>query len=251
MPNRKAIPIYAGLKGDLLIPINDAQKGIRYKCLQCSEDIIVKGGLKRIKHFSHLPDSNCNGESILHLTAKRIIKDNNEIIIPPRGGNSFKYTKATEEYALKSENGTLRKVDILIENAEEKLAIEIKVTHAVEEGKILDFRRRKLKAIEIDLSEHHIKELKFETLCYYVLRDDKNRKLLIPIDNKFKHKHIIQEQRNVVKSSVQKSDKREITKKDNFELTPEDPIEEDFKPSYGGQDDSSITYTPPNGDRNW
>lgn len=184
MSKQKRITIYAALKDDILVPLNDAEKGVRYTCLECSEDVIVRSGLKRIKHFSHLANSDCNGESILHLTAKRIIKDNNEIIIPPRGVNSFKYTKATEEYAFKSNNGTLRKVDVLVENAEEKLAIEIKVTHAVEEDKILDFRRRKLKAIEIDLSEYNFKELEFKTLSYYVLRDESNRRLLIPSEIK-------------------------------------------------------------------
>ena len=62
-------------KNENLIPVDDAVKGEQYYCIECGSPLMVKQGEIREKHFSHIPNSNCNRETVLHKTAKRLIQD--------------------------------------------------------------------------------------------------------------------------------------------------------------------------------
>lgn len=59
---------------DELIPAEAAQKGQAYRCPGCNGDLIQRTGSIRTKHFSHAVDSPCSLESVIHLTAKRLVK---------------------------------------------------------------------------------------------------------------------------------------------------------------------------------
>ncbi|MFC5271368.1 competence protein CoiA family protein [Adhaeribacter terreus] len=59
----------------ILTSVDDAIKEEQYHCIECDSQLILKEGKIRQKHFSHIPYQNCNGETILHKTAKRLIYD--------------------------------------------------------------------------------------------------------------------------------------------------------------------------------
>jgi len=51
-------------------------KGMKYKCIDCKEDVIFKQGDQRAWHFSHKTEGKCecNPESQIHKTAKSLLK---------------------------------------------------------------------------------------------------------------------------------------------------------------------------------
>lgn len=53
----------------------DANKGELYSCPECSSSLVVKDGGKNTKHLSHPSNSQCNPESLIHKTAKKLIID--------------------------------------------------------------------------------------------------------------------------------------------------------------------------------
>lgn len=59
---------------EVLVHIDNAEKGRRYYCVGCGAEMIVKEGSERCKHFAHESDSpTC--ESYLHKLAKRRIRE--------------------------------------------------------------------------------------------------------------------------------------------------------------------------------
>lgn len=66
-------------ENDNLVCIDSVTKENRYshefRCLQCGQKMIPKIGHKRVRHFAHSADVDCNGESYLHKLAKRRIRE--------------------------------------------------------------------------------------------------------------------------------------------------------------------------------
>ena len=66
-------------ENDNLVCIDSVTKENRYahefRCLQCGQKMIPKIGPKRVRHFAHSVDADCNGESYLHKLAKRKIRE--------------------------------------------------------------------------------------------------------------------------------------------------------------------------------
>jgi len=62
---------------DMIISPNEAITGCLYFCPACRTPLSLKGaraGAKRRKHFAHRPDTQCSPESIVHETAKKLVK---------------------------------------------------------------------------------------------------------------------------------------------------------------------------------
>lgn len=57
-----------------LIPADMADIGACYKCPCCLENLIYRSGNIRAKHFAHPASSNCSLESVIHVTAKKLIQ---------------------------------------------------------------------------------------------------------------------------------------------------------------------------------
>jgi hypothetical protein len=58
-----------------LVSAEEAIKGVAYNCPCCSSQLVHRAGEIRASHFAHSSDSNCSLESILHITAKKMIVD--------------------------------------------------------------------------------------------------------------------------------------------------------------------------------
>lgn len=145
--------------GDVVKPGN-AIKTRRYKCLVCSDQLHVKAGPIRRKHFSHMPKSSCKlfsgGESELHLYAKVFLQrflDDGGIInvsaagechgVPDKFGRCSTLLQRELAVVRKSELGSIKLefgapdrswvADLAVCSADEVLfLLEVKHTHKTE-----------------------------------------------------------------------------------------------------------------------
>ena len=127
-----------------------AEKGKSYFCPACQDTVILRKGKIKTAHFAHKASETCNQETIIHKTAKQLIVD---VISDWKSGKieapvlkrtceicrqfkdqplPDKVESAMLEYRMS--DGFIVDVALMVEN-EPAAAIEIRVTHAVEENK--------------------------------------------------------------------------------------------------------------------
>ena len=127
-----------------------AEKGKRYFCPACQDAVILRKGEIKKAHFAHKVSETCNQETILHKTAKQLIVDaisdwksdktdapvlkrTCEICRKPKDQPlPDKVECAMLEYRMS--DGFVVDVVLMVEN-EPAAAIEIRVSHAVDENK--------------------------------------------------------------------------------------------------------------------
>ena len=122
-------------------------------CPACNGKLIARNeGRFKIAHFAHGVDCGNAYETAIHEAAKQVIRDLGFVWLPasvlgPK--KKFEFTSHTLE----------RKFDRLIPDVtvwrtpERKLAVEIFVTHKVDDAKLALLRSQKLACVEFDLSE--------------------------------------------------------------------------------------------------
>lgn len=155
-----------GLQKNVLKHISEVERGLDCKCNcpSCGHPLIARKGEKTAHHFAHYETTSCSGatETALHLAAKETLEQAGTIRLPDTDVtfNSFR-----EPFRLcKSCHLTFDEVwleypaeemtpDLLIEKNGRHLAIEIKVSHEVDDQKRGKARNRALSILEIDLSK--------------------------------------------------------------------------------------------------
>ena len=154
-----------GLRDGDPVQISDVASGLECNCIcpECKTPLIAKKGDIREHHFAHSVDTNCSGgvESSLHWLAKKVFSVRPIIILPPMGiiypkskelgrfpQHAFRITSAKVETKI---GGFVP--DVLIDIYGVMVAVEIFVTHKVDERKKEQLRKMGLLAIEIDLSD--------------------------------------------------------------------------------------------------
>lgn len=141
-----------GLNPDaILVSAAEAMRETQYRCPECHSPLVLRAGESVVRHFAHKAHTSCTGESVAHLTAKRLLvqiicdytrstshnpislsctcaccQQATSIILPP---NSF--TAASEEQRI----GEFVCDVVAYRDLEPVLAIEVLATHAVEERK--------------------------------------------------------------------------------------------------------------------
>lgn len=161
--NQKHRLIY-GLRDEDPVRISDVPSGLECNCI-CPEGktpLIARKGPIRQHHFAHSLETNCarGVESALHYLAKKVLSTYQSIVLPKKESifpkerergrvpeHWFRVTSAQVE----TKFGEIVP-DVLIDIYGVTIAVEILVTHKVDERKIEEFRRIGLPAIEIDLS---------------------------------------------------------------------------------------------------
>lgn len=123
-----------------------APKGEKYFCPGCGEEVILRRGEVKIAHFAHKSGTNCTKESILHKTAKNLIidtitNDRENVRIKRHcaicGAEHYQslppdIVSAVPERRL--ESGFIADVGLL-DSSKVRAAIEVHVTHFVDERK--------------------------------------------------------------------------------------------------------------------
>ena len=161
------IPFAVDETGELCSP-KDAKKGKNYFCPLCRELVVFRKGKVKKPHFAHKPNTKCNEETIIHKTAKLLIQQvvhkwkANKISVPMLKKKCRICGKhidqalpdiidnALIEYKLP--NGFIADV-ALMSGPDVYLAVEIKVTHPVD-----DLKARSISVSFIELEGRQVIE---------------------------------------------------------------------------------------------
>ncbi|MDD5581274.1 MAG: competence protein CoiA family protein [Methylobacter sp.] len=146
-----------GMREGEVIHISEVKSGILQNCLcpKCGTLLIAKKGDIRKHHFAHYNYENCQGaqETALHLLAKDILYQEKCVCLPHLPGTPATNIKSFDQVSLEvRELGLV--FDALGYADNEKLAIEIKVTHEIDERKRQIVINHGIQMIEIDLSDY-------------------------------------------------------------------------------------------------
>lgn len=219
-----------GLRNEKLVHIselNKEERGLKCNCNcpSCGDKLIARMGKQNINHFAH-SNSDCkNGvESALHLWAKELIKNANQIIIPrlaieyseiDTNEEDIQLDGTTEKFKARTDwkYGDVRihevckasfikfdKIDeevnfgdiipdLLVKVNGTPLIIEIAATHYVDEVKKAKIINKNISAFEIDLSKcmKNINKLSKKEIANIILSDLDNKKWIY---NRITKKHI-------------------------------------------------------------
>lgn len=162
-------PLRLALQGGVVRHVDDVAQGLACDCVcpSCGEALIARQGRTVVSHFAHRNDSDCAGapETALHLAAKHAIARRRTLRVPPitlqfptrrppsllRPATDLTFRRVELESAFQAHSG-LRVVDAVGPTGDGDLIVEIRVTHAVDPGKLADLEGLGLPVIEIDLS---------------------------------------------------------------------------------------------------
>lgn len=148
-------------------------------CKECGGELVAKNNGKiKVHHFAHASgnDSIKCSQTALHLLAKEIIAEEGRVPSINKNGQ-FEFIHA-DEISLESNLGEIIP-DILAVCDENKIAVEIFVTHAVDNVKFDKILNQKLTTFEIDLSKikyenkDDIKNAIYDTNNIRLIYDDK------------------------------------------------------------------------------
>ena len=148
-------------------------------CKECGGELVAKNNGKiKVHHFAHASgnDSIKCSQTALHLLAKVIIAEEGSVPSINRNGQ-FEFIHA-DKISLESNLGEIIP-DVLAVCDENKIAVEIFVTHAVDNAKFNKILNQKLTTFEIDLSKikyenkDDIKNAIYDTKNIRVIYDDK------------------------------------------------------------------------------
>lgn len=146
-----------------MISVDDVPSGIACGCVcpGCGRPLVAKKGEINAHHFAHASETKCTTgfESMAHLLAKQIIADAKCIELPELVASWANVHRVLgrpvrlefDKVELEVWEDGIRP-DIIGTARDERLCIEIFVTHASEPKKVDVLRSRRASAIEIDLS---------------------------------------------------------------------------------------------------
>ena len=158
--------IYA-LKDGNIVSIDDVPSGKECGCVcpACGDELIARKGQKRMHHFAHRSNEDCEYgyESSLHLAAKDILSRSEKMVIPPIYVEFPQSGKSKELLYLKKEIPVDRVElekrfddiipDIVVDSGDKYFFIEIYVTHPIDDEKLKKLKEKNISTIEIDLSK--------------------------------------------------------------------------------------------------
>lgn len=146
-----------------MVSPDDVENGLACGCIcpNCKRRLVAKQGEVLTHHFAHEAEADCLGaqESMVHALSKQMVVDALHICTPPITINGYCWHETIRQpLALDIVNTEVSsegiRPDILAFYDGMPLAIEVAVTHFCDDHKIALLRRRRLPAIEIDLSDY-------------------------------------------------------------------------------------------------
>lgn len=153
------------LKNGNLISIDEVEvisgKDCGCFCPVCNSQLIARKGSERVHHFAHYKSYECEnyGESMLHLLAKKILKENKCIMIPSfsvKTGNYSERKKVKfEKISVERDFKDIKPDIIAWKNSSSFCFIEIAVTHKVDDEKLKKIKEYNISTLEIDLGDYY------------------------------------------------------------------------------------------------
>lgn len=160
-----ALRLPYGMLDGALTHVSQVNSGLACgcRCPACDAALVAKKGQLKLHHFAHAKDSDCASsvETALHLAAKAILEKRRQIALP--AVEAKLYSSRYSALLAPEQNYDLDRVeiekrvgrivpDVLAYFRGRAIAIEVRVSHAVDKPKSSHFRSLGLSAIEIDLS---------------------------------------------------------------------------------------------------
>lgn len=175
----------------LLVHIDKVSNGNKCRCTcpKCGESLVAKNsGRKRIHHFAHKSDRNCHGciETVLHLLAKKIIKDEKRLVLPistQTKSSSTAYQVFFDEVELEQRKDyKFIQPDCVgvVHGDDSRLAIEICVSHAVDDDKKEKYKNIGMNCVEITIPPST--PLDIEILKKHVIDNADSKKWINQVD---------------------------------------------------------------------
>ena len=179
--------LYALNEEGRMVHVNEVPNGIscRCRCPGCSAPLVAKNnGETMAPHFAHASGTACCGahESELHLLAKEIISNERAIMLPRYGsvyqGGLVRFD--TVEVEGRNDLSSLQP-DLcgVVHNEktgkDNRLWIEIMVTHAIGPEKRALIADNGIACVEINLSEFMSRQVTREELCTFLLQEKSSR----------------------------------------------------------------------------
>ena len=175
--------LHYGLLDGKLVSIDDVQRGLECNCVcpSCGTALIARKGAKREHHFAHASNINCTGgvETALHMLAKNLLFTYKAIFLPDIDKKNKGTLRQYQTAELECRDYGTFIPDAVLKNGSEVLAIEILVTHAVDEKKEEKIKEAQLPSLEIDLSDL-IEHYNADTVMNAILSGENTRWIFNP-----------------------------------------------------------------------
>lgn len=158
---------YALTSNGKIVSINEAERGLNCNCLciGCKQRLIAKKGKKQIHHFAHYNAIECgkSNQTLIHLKAKDILLKAKKIKLPdlyiefPNSGKNKELIKSADYISI--DHVILEKKldsiipDIIVISNNQKLIIEVVVTHDIDDEKFQKIKKMNIPTLKIDLSK--------------------------------------------------------------------------------------------------
>lgn len=145
-----------------LVSVDNVENGLgcHCTCTQCGSPLVARQGEINDWHFAHKGGEDCPGaaESALHLAAKEIIQRDRKLLIPAIFTDDGKELRPDRLLSLNTVATEVSfegfRADLVVTTPEEKIIVEIMVTHAVDKEKTALIERCGIPTLEIFVDPH-------------------------------------------------------------------------------------------------
>jgi hypothetical protein len=149
-----------------------------FHCLGCDEPLTFRISLLGRPHFGHKPGSTCSGETALHRYAKELLRHRKQLTVLKleitKGGFVARLRETElmsfDDVYIEQDYSSFRP-DAVVTKGEHSLAIEFRVTHAVDAVKAAKILERDLSTLEIDLAKLRTAQLDGDQLDRAILHE--------------------------------------------------------------------------------
>jgi len=200
------LPIALDLNTNQLIHITninkDNKESFNFVCPHCKTALIVKIGNINAHHFAH-KNLQCeiNSETIIHILAKNVIAEHNEIILPIYNPISLRWQHIKQSYTLNNIESKYEDIvpDIIINIDNRPIFIEVAYTHFIDNEKLKKLKRINIETWEIDLRKIDIFD--YNSFKNRLLKEIYNKQSIIVDYNNYS-KYLINDLKTLKESNI-------------------------------------------------
>jgi len=152
------LPIALDLNTNELIHISNINKenkeSFNLVCPECKTTLVTKIGNINVHHFAHKNlECEVNPETMTHILAKKVIAENNEIVLPVYNPISLNWQHIKQEYTLNSVESKYEDIipDVIININNRPIFIEVAYSHFIDNEKLEKLKIINIETWEIDL----------------------------------------------------------------------------------------------------
>lgn len=152
------LPLALDKRTDRLIHISEIEKedakNFDFVCPACKTELIARMGNKNIHHFAHKANCDINGESLVHLLAKKVISENSKIVVPIYNPVTLEWQYIEHQYTFVESEVMYEDIipDVVIKVKDRLIFIEIANTHFIDDEKLQKLKKIGIETWEIAVS---------------------------------------------------------------------------------------------------